>query len=181
MYTYDYLYPTAKMVVVETLWPWHTLIVINSWSYINWTFQQYCSLCRIIGMPSLCIGCDWNADTFLTATCMLKHCVTMVTTKQSKTVFVSAPECRDIETALYDRTSVRAYVRTYVRTSLAYISYVIKRWLRALQLKQSTQKWLWLLMNILTRTMNTLSGLWILSMNGAVWLSCCTQDCSQLS
>jgi len=38
--------------------------------------------------------------------------------------------------------------------------------------KQRTQKWLWLLMNILTRTMNTLSGLWILSINGAVWLSC---------
>jgi len=26
-------------------------------------------------------------------------------------LFVSAPECRDIETALYDRTSVRTYVR----------------------------------------------------------------------
>ena len=26
-------------------------------------------------------------------------------------IFVLAPECRDIETALYDRTSVRLYVR----------------------------------------------------------------------
>jgi len=38
--------------------------------------------------------------------------------------------------------------------------------------KQRTQKWLWFLMNILTWTMNILSGLWILSMNDAVWLSC---------
>jgi len=28
-----------------------------------------------------------------------------------KALFVSAPECRDIETALYDRTCVRPYVR----------------------------------------------------------------------
>ena len=48
-------------------------------------------------------------------------------------VFVSAPECRDIETALYER--VRPYVRTYVFSELCSIfQYVIKRSLRALQL-----------------------------------------------
>ena len=44
--------------------------------------------------------------------------------------FVSAPECRDIETAWYDRT--------YVFSELCSIfQYVIKRWLRALQLKRT--------------------------------------------
>ena len=58
--------------------------------------------------------------------------------------FVSAPECRDIETALYDRTSVRAYVRTYVRTYVfselcSIFQYVITRGLRALQLSGSRE------------------------------------------
>ena len=49
-------------------------------------------------------------------------------------IFVSAPECRDIETALYDRTSVR----TYVFSELCSIfQYVIKRWLHELQLSGS--------------------------------------------
>jgi len=74
----------------------------------------------------------------------------------------------------YVRMYVRTYVRTYIFSELCSIfQYVIKRWLRAAaKQKQRTQKWLWLLMNILTRTMNTLSGLWILCMNDAVWLSC---------
>ena len=42
---------------------------------------------------------------------------------------VSAPKCRDIETALYDRTSVC----TYVFSELCSIfQYVIKRWLHSL-------------------------------------------------
>jgi len=53
------------------------------------------------------------------------------------TVFVSAPECRDIEMALYDRTSVH----TYVFSKLCSIfQYVIKRWVRAAaKRKQRTQ------------------------------------------
>ena len=52
-------------------------------------------------------------------------------------VFVSAPECRDIETALYYRTSVR----TYVFSELCSIfQYVIKLWLRALQLSGEHKK-----------------------------------------
>jgi len=46
------------------------------------------------------------------------------------TIFVSAPECRDIETALYDRT--------YVFSVLCSIfQYIIKQWLRVLQLSGS--------------------------------------------
>jgi len=41
-------------------------------------------------------------------------------------IFVSAPECRDIETALYDHTSVFSEL-------CSIFQYVIKRWLRALQ------------------------------------------------
>jgi len=47
--------------------------------------------------------------------------------------FVSAPECRDIETALYDRTSVFSEL-------CSIFQYVIKRWLRALQLQCSKQR-----------------------------------------
>jgi len=47
--------------------------------------------------------------------------------------FVSAPECRDIETALYDLTSVRTYVFSVL---CSIFQYVIKRWSRALQLRE---------------------------------------------
>ena len=53
---------------------------------------------------------------------------------QIHTLFVSAPECRDIETVLYDRTSVRMYVFSEL---CSIFQYVIKRWLRALQLSRS--------------------------------------------
>jgi len=69
-----------------------------------------------------------------------------------------ALECRDIETALYDRPSS-------VRTSLANIVFNISVHHKAVvaHTAAEAENWLWLLMNILTRTMNTLSGLWILS------------------
>ena len=37
-------------------------------------------------------------------------------------LFVSAPECRDIETVLYDRTSVHTYVRTSLANCVQYFS-----------------------------------------------------------
>ena len=55
--------------------------------------------------------------------CKSKHCL-----------FVSAPECRDIETVLYNRTSVRTYVFSVL---CSIFQYVIKRWLRTLQLSRS--------------------------------------------
>ena len=80
---------------------------------------------------------------------------------------------------------VRPYRCMYVFSVLCSIfQYVIKWWLCALQLVEAENtKVITLLMNILTRTMNTLSGLWILSMNSAIWLSCSKlhTDCSQLS
>ena len=50
--------------------------------------------------------------------------------------FVSAPECRDIETVLYDHTSVRTYIFSVL---CSIFQYVIKRWLRALQLSGSRE------------------------------------------
>ena len=60
-------------------------------------------------------------------------------------LFVSAPECRDIETALYDRPYVRTSVGSYVRTSLAicvqyFIRYKVVVARAAAKRKQRTQK-----------------------------------------
>ena len=59
-----------------------------------------------------------------------------IRTSKAQLVFVSAPECRDIETALYDRTSVRPYVFSVL---CSIFQYAIKRWLRALQLSGSRE------------------------------------------
>jgi len=89
--------------------------------------------------------------------------------------FVSAPECRDIETALYDHT--------YVFSVLCSIfQYVIKQWLRTLQLSEHKSDYgcLWIY----------LPGPWIHYQDYEYWAwtvrycfpaPSCTQDCSQLS
>ena len=51
--------------------------------------------------------------------------------------FVSAPECRDIETALYDRTSVRASLAYCVQYFIRHKAVVARA---AAKRKQSTQK-----------------------------------------
>ena len=78
----------------------------------------------------------------LCSTPLLFCCTTVLELSLQRTGFVSAPECRDIETALYDRPSVspsvHQSVRMYVFSELCSIfQYVIKRWLRALQLSGS--------------------------------------------
>jgi len=96
---------------------------------------------------------------------------------------VSAPECWDIETALYDSPSVRPSVRTYVFSELNSIfQYVIKLWLRAQQLSGSGEHKMIVVAyeytyqdhEYIIRTMNTKHELF-----GMAFLSC-TQDCSQL-
>ena len=64
-----------------------------------------------LGFRKVLVGTGWAVSLFL---CTVGSENSPPQCRAS--IFVSAPECRDIETALYDRTSVRAYVRTSVRT-----------------------------------------------------------------
>jgi len=52
--------------------------------------------------------------------------------------FVSAPECRDIETALYDHTYVRTYVFSVLCSIFQYVIKVVAR--AAAKQKLRTQK-----------------------------------------
>jgi len=67
-------------------------------------------------IPFICRNCTLSCFMLLSLPCFTAFCCSAIhKSRDIINVFVSAPECRDIETALYDRTCVRPSVRTYVR------------------------------------------------------------------
>ena len=105
----------------------------------NWL--RCCPSFATIYSTILCIHSSWSPviaqSEKLTLPCTFRgSCPIFLFTFSLLYIFVSAPECQDIETALYDHMFICMYIFSVL---CSIFQYVIKQWLHTLELSGSRE------------------------------------------